>query len=598
MHIIYGDMKEMKCGKDSLGKVKSNKNILNHILPALILAVCSLCLLKRSFYSFSWSDESFYLTVVHRFWLGERMIVDEWFFTQVWGPLLLPFYALYRFTTGGNEGIYFYFRLLYWIISTLTAWCTYYKLQKRHSPMAGLVCALIYYLYARANIGGMSYYNMTLTWTLAATLIIYEQVYAEKFSKKKLYFVGIFLAFAVVSTPYLAVPYIAINAYLLIRKKYHCIRHGIFSVIAGTFSVAVVYAGYILYKSPLHEIIQSIPHILNEPEMQHAKDINFLLTPAVILIRIAWRYKWTIGIWTVLMAYIWYKKRKNALFTGTETAVLTGINLVVFIGNSFLSNNMLGCINIAVVLFAVPVIGIFQDSLSLDRRVLGVFGTAGGSLVLAFSFSSDTGLDAMAIGFVLAGMTAVLLLFELDVLQKEKVIFGMIVFACSVMIFQTAMLRFFSVYRDAPISQLNRQLTSGVGKYLFTTKEHAEQYDNIRAAIEEYVREDDQVLYTQNCFWGYLCTDNAYGTPSSWRMPFNSPRLEEYYTAKPEKIPTCIFVLNPAYGDFESSLIQGNEKEEFPNENKMEGYLADYIRRNDYEKIELECATIFRSRSG
>ena len=49
---------------------------------------------------------------------------------------------------------------------------------------------------------------------------------------------------------------------------------------------------------------------------------------------------------------------------------------------------------------------------------------------------------------------------------------------------------------------------------------------------------------------------------------------------------------------FESSLIQGNEKEEFPNENKMEGYLADYIRRNDYEKVELECATIFRSRSG
>ena len=101
--------------------------------------------------------------------------------------------------------------------------------------MAGLVCALIYYLYARANIGGMSYYNMTLTWTLVAALIIYEQVHAEKFSKKKLYFVGIFLAFAVVSTPYLAVPYIAINAYLLIRKKYHCIRHGIFSVIAGTF---------------------------------------------------------------------------------------------------------------------------------------------------------------------------------------------------------------------------------------------------------------------------------------------------------------------------------------------------------------------------
>ena len=79
-------------------------------------------------------------------------------------------------------------------------------------------------------------------------------------------------------------------------------------------------------------------------------------------------------------------------------------------------------------------------------------------------------------------------------------------------------------------------------------------------------------------------------------MAFDSPRLEEYYELNPEKIPTCIFVLNPSYGNFESSLIQGNEKVDTPNENKMEGYLADYIEEQGYEKIELDCATIFRSK--
>lgn len=573
---------------------KKGIQISYNLLPAMILGICSICLLVRSFYSFSWSDESFYLTVVHRFWLGERIIVDEWFFTQVWGPLLLPFYALYRLITGGNEGVYLYFRLLYWGISTFTACYTYNKLLKQNSRTASLFCALVYYLYSRANIGGMSYYNMTLTWALLAILLLYEQVCEKKPDKRKLYISGILLAFAVINTPYLVLPYVITGGYLFTKNRYHFLRHEIMTIIAGTATVAAVYVGYILYMSPINEIILSIPHILNEPEMQHAKHISLITVVPTILARIMWRYKWTIWITVLLMVYIWYKKRKCLLFTRKEINFLLGINIFVFICNSFLSKNMLGCINIACVLFAVPIISIFQEWKDSSKNVLRVFGIAGMSLVLAFSLSSDTGLDAMAIGFVILNIGTILLVFQSGRLQKGTIILGIVCMAYCVMIFQTAFLRFFSVYRDAPISQLDTRITSGVGKYLLTTREHADQYDNIKAAIDEYVREEDQVLYSQNCYWGYLCTDNAYGTPSSWRMPFNSARLEEYYEVRPEKIPTCIFVLSPEYGNFESGLIQGEEKVDFPNENKIEGYLADYIIQNNYEKIELESATIFR----
>ncbi len=577
----------MKFGKNTI-------QISYNLLPALILGICSICLLIRSFYSFSWSDESFYLTVVHRFWLGERILVDEWFFAQVWGPLRLPLYALYRLVTGGNEGVYLYFRLLYWGISTFTAWCTYNTLQRQNSRTASLLCALVYFLYSRANIGGMSYYNMTLTWVLLGTLLFYEQVCEKKARKRKLYVTGILLAFAVGNTPYLALLYVILGIYLLVRNRYRFLRYEIMSVIAGTATVAVAYVGYILYKSPLNEIILSIPHILNEPEMQHAKHINLITVVPVILIRIIWRYKWTIWISGLLMIYIRHKKRRCLLFTRKEINFLLGIDLLVFACNFFLSRNMLGCINIAGVLFAMPIISIFQRWKDLNKNVVRVFGAAGISLTLAFSLSSDTGLDAMAIGFVVINMGVILLVFHLDELQKKKIVSGIVLSVYCVMIFQTAFLRFFSVYRDAPFSQLDTQITSGVGKYLFTTQEHAKQYNNVKTAIDTYVRENDQVLYSQNCFWGYLCTDNAYGTPSSWRMPFNSPRLKEYYEVRPEKIPTCIFVLNPAYGNFESDLIQGEERAELPNANKIEGYLADYIAQNDYEKIELECATIFR----
>lgn len=576
-------------------KMKPDKKV-NHFLcdfiPILILAACSIGLFIRSFYSFSWSDESFYLTLAHRFWLGERVIVDEWFTTQLSTLLLLPFYALYQGMTGGNEGVYLYFRLLYLGISIFIAFFTYFKLKKRNLRMASLICALLYLLYSRANIGGMSYYNMTLSCVLLAVILLYDQIYEKEWGKNKLYLTGILLAFAIINTPYLAFPYVVIGMYLLFKKQYGFFRREILMVIAGTIMIAILYVGYILYKVPANELLLNIPYILNEPELQRT---NPILAIPVILARIIWRYKWTIWISTLLTIYIFYKKRKNVLFSKKEINLLVNINLIVFIINSYLAQGLLGCIYIAGVLFAVPVIYTFGRWQKIDKNIIGLFGIAGMSLILGFSFSSDTGLDAMTIGFVILAMGAVLLIFQLGEVKREQILLGTVLVVFSIMIFQTGILRFFSVYRDAPINQLNTQITSGPAKYLYTTEEHTRQYDELRAAINQYVREDDLVFYSKSCFWSYLCSNNEYGVPSSWRMAFDSPRLQEYYELNPEKIPTCIFVLNPAYGSFESSLIQNNEKVPYPNENNIAGYLYDYIERCGYNKIELECATIYRS---
>lgn len=137
-------------------QIKGNTECQNKyvtVLPLIIISLCGLALFVRSFFSFSWSDESFYLTVVHRFWLGERMIQDEWFKTQLSAPLLLPFYALFYRITGGNEGVYLYFRLLYWGISTGTAFITYFKLKKWNNIWSALGCSLIYLFFQKPILG-------------------------------------------------------------------------------------------------------------------------------------------------------------------------------------------------------------------------------------------------------------------------------------------------------------------------------------------------------------------------------------------------------------------------------------------------------------
>lgn len=564
------------------------------IAPWLILGMCSICLLIRSFYSFSWSDESFYLTMVHRFWLGEKMFADEWYTTQLSAPVLLPFYTFYQWFSGGNDGVYLYFRLLYWAISTAVAMFAYGTLKKYNSRIASLICSAIYLWYSRANIGGMSYYNVTLTATFVAALLFYDQLCAKKASFPALYLAGVVLAIAVVCTPFMAIPYIAVWLYCFFSKRTRTLRKELFMVTVGTLSVAALYLSYIFRQVSIKDLAENLPHILNEPELQST---NPILVIPLICGRIAWRYKWTIGPAFGLIFYVWFQSRRQGKFSAVRSGWVLMIDSVLFAVNVFLSADLLGCINIAAVIFAVPVLLLYRWKTCEDKAPLSTFGISGSGLALAFAFSSDTGLDAVAIGFVLLGIGAVLAVFQAESAFEDRRSSYLVRMVFFVVVFQTAVLRLFSVYRDAPIRELDTQITSGPAKYLYTTEAHEAQYENLQAAVRSYVRKEDRVFYSKWCFWCYLCTDNAYGVPSSWRMPLDSLRLEEYYRMYPEKIPTCVFILNPEYGDFRSSLIQNNEYADRPNENSKKGFLWEYIQENGYEEIDLECAQIYRKLS-
>lgn len=569
---------------------QSSQNIF-HVFTIL---ACSILLLYRSFFSFTWSDESFYLTIVHRLWLGEIMFVDEWYTTQLSAPLLLPFYSFFQRITQGSDGVYLYFRFLYWLLSSISTFFIYFKIKKWNSSITALFCSLIYMFYSRANIFGLSYYNTTLTFVLLGVVFIYHNCMLQRPRFFDLYITGIFFALAVVITPYLSIAYIGISLFFLIYKKTRIYWKALFNVVLGTGTTALLYLSYVFNKVSLSDIISNIPHVLNEPELQKT---NPLLAFPLIFLRIAWRYKWTILPYILLLFYILYKHKKNSSFSAKNRKVIILINLLIFTVNFFLSSNLLGCVNIALALYGLIIL-VYKNSLTSSlKSILNTFYLSGFCVVLTFTFSSDTGLDAMAIGFVFLSIGTILCLFQnINKTESQQEYFLIKVVIISV-ILQTAFLRIFSVYRDAPLNQLSTQISSGPAKYLYTTPEHEKQYTDLENDINLYVRDNDKVFYTVNCFWAYLCTKNEYGTPSSWRVGMNSPRLTEYFSINPKKIPTCIFVLRPEYGNFESSFIQGNEKTERPNENKLKGFLYDYIKMNNYETIEAKSSIIFRKRN-
>lgn len=577
-------------------KSDSKGTMLKNYIPYILIAIIGSTLIIRSFLSFCWSDESFYLTVVHRLWLGESLIKDEWFFSQVFAPLLLPFYSLYIMIKGNNEGIYLAFRILAVLWNIGLAYYMYHLLQKKYKAGIALSATCVYLLYSRGNIGGMSYYNMTLSFVLWAMLLIYGGIMKETSGKQlsvRMFFVGILIALAVACTPYLAIGYLPAAAILLFFKRWKKYRKCVIMILAGTFCAFIIYLIFVLARATVMEIWQSIPYILNETEMQKTHPVfAALYLPG----RIIYRFKYTIFVTFLIICYtLFVKFKQHKTIEGRYIKILSVINFCVFLFNAYLSRNMVGCINIALIIFIIPYILMIGSMKKLEKEPVLLFVIPGICMICAFTFSSDTGLDAMTIGYVLVAIGAILCAASIgreNGWQKRIL--------CTVLIatlIQTGFLRIFSVYRDDSLLKMNAQITEGPAKYLFTSKEHEKQYDEVLGVIREYVTDDDTVFYTKLCCWAYLCSNSSYGTPSSWRISLDSPRLEEYYTVNPHKIPTCVVILKPEYGQFRSVFIQGNEVVSAPNDNKKEGFLWEYMQKQEYEKIETDCAYIYKSKT-
>ena len=139
--------------------------------PGLLLAALTL-LLWRCTLTFCWSDEGFYLALAHRFWLGDLPFVDEWNTAQLYAPFLLPFYALWRAVTGGTAGIYLAARVTAVLLQFALAFALYRALRPRGRGTA-LAAALLVLVYAKAGIGGLSYYTLCYLFFGTGLLLFY-----------------------------------------------------------------------------------------------------------------------------------------------------------------------------------------------------------------------------------------------------------------------------------------------------------------------------------------------------------------------------------------------------------------------------------------
>lgn len=573
-------------------------------LPYLILALSAAALFIRAFYSFCWSDESFYFSTTERFLRGDAIFVHEWFPTQLVSLILLPFQWLYEAVSGSTTGVILYFRILYVLLSFGVAVFIYNTLKDEYGRFCSLCGALFYQYYTHLNIATMSYYTLSYTNFLVSMLLLYrgsKEAEEGKGGKVRLILAGTCFALAVLSLPSLAVAYFVCAAlffvFCIFRRKY-------FPVFWWSLLGIVIPAGivlcYVLPTSGLSGILENLPYVLSDEE--HTVSLvypfkNFFLSVTAVLSKAVYV--------SVLLALLGFAKEavrhvskgssgneKVLSYFRKATLFVWIIDILLFVFYMIRGAGHTGFIGTAFVLFSVP---LYFWTEKRNRKLFGLLVVSGMIFSMTYSYSSLCDLYVLCIGHNVAAVGGFMFVrdFLRELWEKSggentastgfaavRVLSGITIAIVIAVVLQTMTLRFVNVYRDAPIGQLTARVEQGPAAGLYTTPEHKQSYDAIYSAIKLCEKPGKKVFFTKLLPWGYLATDMECAAPTTWRTLFSSDRLRLYYEVRPEKIPDVIFVLPKEAGSYDS--CGDVEADPIPNANEEEGWLLNYVNQNSY----------------
>ena len=263
-----------------------------------------------------------------------------------------------------------------------------------------------------------------------------------------------------------------------------------------------------------------------------------------------------------------------------------------------------GYIQTTLCLYLIPLFFLTEKR---DMRLFWTLMVSGMVLSLVYSYSSNGYLYVLSMGHFITCIGCIVaadrFMEETRTLSRIYPVILTIVICLSLI--QTMTLRIVNIYRDAPVEMLTSRITEGPAKGLWTTSEHKEAYDRVYSTLMNECQSADlnstgsgdgrgNIFITRILPWGYMCTDLRCASPTTWRTPFNSERLEPYYEMNPDRYPDMILVLDKEYGSF---LTCGDvEADPCPNENETGGFLRDYIDANDFEILNVECGTLYKRR--
>ena len=564
------------------------------IVWVLLLCILFGCLVFHTQYSFCQSDESFYISNVKRLYQGDRLILDEWHPTQFYLPILLPFYAVFRAAFGSDEGIIQFFRIIGVLVSFISSLVLFWEIRKTNNGFVSFCAAALLLLFCRANIAGLSYYNLNLHLSILLFVALRNAVKNHGALAAVLSVIcGVLLSLAVLCQPYTAVLYIGIMICLLINKKTR--KSGSY-ILVTVLLMGITYVFLFLFKDNTDSYLTNIQYVLSDPAHNEGIISSLINILYVHYKQISVPYCFIVAAVSVWFYYTRRKKKPLTLWHFVCQIVLLIIMLVKPLAriSTYPCYSTVAFISIAAFPSVVYYFGKKDKSLMTELYILGI------CLAFFWGLGSNTGLDGMIVGYCISGIGALLLIagaIRDDMLTEpvRKTVLSVFSCLCVLVLLATLTQRAFGFYRDASIDQLNTRIEQGPAKGLLTTEESATQYNELYEIINEQYKQipDATVVHMKLVPWAYLCSDWKCYAPTTWTNELNSSRLMEYYGIHGGALPDMIFVYSPEVGAYKANSFNNHTDDKDFNQMEKSGELFEILNGKSYRTVQKPLVTIY-----
>lgn len=520
--------------------LKTNKYILILLIAMLILGV-------KAFWGFGWDDEGYYLSIVHRFYMGEIPMFDEWYPSQLSGVLLLPVYSLYKMMNNSGTGIVLFFRLFYLFMLFVNSMLVYFIVKKyAKKEIVAFFAAAFLLIYSTENKALYSYSDLAVSFLIFSLLLILVEETLCSNSKAIYFGAGLSFVCAIFANPYLIVIYVYLIVLTLIKWKKKKDNRSIVNLLlftAGCCLLGFAFIGYLLCHASVKDLIECFMYFVNFPG--HAAKNIF-----VDIVKWCWYvvkpYSLPlIGVQAVIFAYAILCQFTGKMKISKE--LLFGVELIcavlyILIQCFFMEDDYV--IGIAYIPLAVLGFLCFVLIKGRDWKMFLIVYVPGILMSVAYQCSSDTGIFAITTGFVVVSIAAVVLIYHfLCENSCATMRYGYIIFL-SIVLSWTLCTRIIYCRYNEYEETYNCRMESGPYKGIVTDERQKKYYEDSLKEMEimqNQMEEDDTVLILGNNMWMYMCLDRRVAAPTTWRMTVEHEYFEPYFDMHIGKMPRFIY---------------------------------------------------------
>ena len=535
----------------------------------LLLALFAL-LLARAPYGFDWTDEPYYSVLPYRLALGDRLLIDTWEVHQFSGLLALPFLQLYRLFSGGSvAGLMLYFRYVLICVQLCVSLYAFLVLRRKSGNLPAFLCAGLLLMHVHYGLNGFSYNAMSPLLCMLSALLAFDALDGTR-APLKAALCGVFYALSVQAYPYFA---LSVPVYGVFWWRYAVRRRGEpmpkrlpLCFLAGVLATAAAFAAYVCLGARGGDLLAGIRGMLGDPD--HVGESVFLvLAQYVNAIRVLFGPVFTGAAFACVWcaAACWWKnprQKQRMRQIGLWLCALLVLGAVAWvIPYDYPNHHKINLAAMSLALLAPALY--FLSGRKADRSMLLFF--LGLALSVAVQLGSNTRIRSSSGMLLPASIGALLYLFDCTDgivvrTRAQRLLRIVLAGACTCQLLLTAGLRMVTVYRDAPLKQLDTVISEGPARGIATTAANANDYAAVYTDLSENAPETGYLLVTNLLPVAYLMTSLPPAAPSTFNMTVDTAWLALYYRQNPARLPDCVFAADAEIGQSNDVSLSGMEQ--------------------------------------